>query len=522
MGSVYKAPERRVRTLLQSFDTARFNGDHIADRLTDINQARSEILSAVLLGHEIVLPAGVLADCPAAMTLIPEILPPYFEFRETISRLSGNRYDPFRIGVERRFTVNGASAYDSYISEYAETINSRSAKWINLEEMWGDAFERSAISELARRYVARDWKGIRDIAGSFADFAKLVADYVSRNDHNNAAPVICRDGLLTRPGKLTITRRMQSYLAKLERRGMLGDDIDALRSGIKTANSAILHDAVNPGERGPWYVRREDFGNSWPYARIWLDQIMHRRMVQAFDIDLPSYFTQELEDKKRDRALGLAYMDDSSIEAFEADIQAGAPSMPPALAMIDWAKIWELIAQEEVQNQQNRLQVRLASLRHALRTDVQRIRRIGPDNSDERINNIRANANQEMGEAVDEFIDFIQSGEKTVILKRDKTRLIAFAGKQPKPLKDTRTGKGLTFGTAVSIGVSVDVVTGGSGLGTATMVGLTVAEQLSGKAISSGLLSTIDRIRRPRNRDVAKEMEFYTAARDQVNFWIAP
>jgi hypothetical protein len=54
------------------------------------------------------------------------------------------------------------------------------------------------------------------------------------------------------------------------------------------------------------------------------------------------------------------------------------------------------------------------------------------------------------------------------------------------------------------------------------MVGLTVAEQLSGKAISSGLLATIDRIRRPRNRDVAKEMEFYTAARDQVNFWIAP
>ena len=41
----------RLKTMLQSIDTARYHEDKPADRMTDIAHARSEVLSAMLFGY---------------------------------------------------------------------------------------------------------------------------------------------------------------------------------------------------------------------------------------------------------------------------------------------------------------------------------------------------------------------------------------------------------------------------------------------------------------------------------------
>jgi hypothetical protein len=69
-----KSSGERRRMILQSLDTARYQKDKLADTKIDVDLARSEMLSAILFGHEIIIPAGVIADCPAAHILLPEVL----------------------------------------------------------------------------------------------------------------------------------------------------------------------------------------------------------------------------------------------------------------------------------------------------------------------------------------------------------------------------------------------------------------------------------------------------------------
>lgn len=275
MSSSYKAPERRTRALLQSFDTARFHGDDQADRLADINQARSEILSAALLGHEVILPAGIVADCPAAMVLLPEILPGYLARKEKIRTHAGTRYDPFRIGVERRFACTGAPAYDSFVQDYLATVEGRLTRWRNFEDMAGPADAQKVLVEAGKNYLKRDWHAIRGALGSYADYASLVAAIYSRDDDDNAEPVLCPDGRLTAPGDNSIERAMKGYVRAVRRRGATGEDLEALSRGTEIAAARIRAEGGKPGERGAWYTRAQDFGEQWRYARNWLDQILY-------------------------------------------------------------------------------------------------------------------------------------------------------------------------------------------------------------------------------------------------------
>ena len=83
----YLLPNTSLTTMLQSADTARFHDDRMADKFVDVAQARAEILSALLFGYEVIIPAGAVADCPALFELLPEIMKdadPYLDrIRET-------------------------------------------------------------------------------------------------------------------------------------------------------------------------------------------------------------------------------------------------------------------------------------------------------------------------------------------------------------------------------------------------------------------------------------------------------
>src|SRR5690606_11670188 len=124
---------KRFRTLLQSLDTARYHADRVVDRQTDIHQARTEILSAVLFGHEVVIPAGQIADCPAVRTLLPEVLNSFERARRRVYQLSGRRYFPFRLGVERRFVETDPRGYDSFVRNYIEDTQVRIAPHIEVD-----------------------------------------------------------------------------------------------------------------------------------------------------------------------------------------------------------------------------------------------------------------------------------------------------------------------------------------------------------------------------------------------------
>jgi hypothetical protein len=92
----------RIRTIFQSLDTARYQKDGSDEKTFDTAHARSEALSALLFGHEIIIPAGVIADCPAFLQLFGEVMSPSDEYRMKMSG-DGEMYRPFRVALERRF-----------------------------------------------------------------------------------------------------------------------------------------------------------------------------------------------------------------------------------------------------------------------------------------------------------------------------------------------------------------------------------------------------------------------------------
>lgn len=245
-------------------------------------------------------------------------------------------------------------------------------------------------------------------------------------------------------------------------------------------------------------------------------------MVRAFSVDLPSFFAQELEDDDRDRRIGLAYVSDDAFERFEKEAADGKPPLPPALASIAWDKIWDLVADDDVQHQQSRLQTRLSTARTAVHSDLLRLSRTKPEDWESRSRQRKENFAKEVGDAVDEYLAFLRSGDKAVLLKRKGQHLVAEVGKQPKSLQGTKSGKTISFGTAVGIGVAADASLGTMGLSTLAMVGITAVENVTGPVVSGRTIAVIDRVRRPRNRDVASEKDFYKAAREQVNFWVVP
>jgi hypothetical protein len=128
--------QTRMRTLFQTFDSARF--DDRNSRVTglskrqirklereDMAMARAEALGAIMFGHEVVIPAGAVADSPAFVQLFGEIMEPSVEERNRISLANGGRrYNPFRVGFEPRFAAKRygnrrfKSEYDHFVFDY--------------------------------------------------------------------------------------------------------------------------------------------------------------------------------------------------------------------------------------------------------------------------------------------------------------------------------------------------------------------------------------------------------------------
>lgn len=145
----------RMRTLLQSMDTARFHEDAASDTKIDIDQARSEILSALLFGHEIVVPAGAVADCPAAHTLLPEVLAHSRVARKHIKSDTGQNYYPIRLGVEEQFVESDPHGYDAFIRHSIADERERLAPYVILQKVAPDIERRKLLVTLGESYLTR-------------------------------------------------------------------------------------------------------------------------------------------------------------------------------------------------------------------------------------------------------------------------------------------------------------------------------------------------------------------------------
>jgi len=511
----------RFRTLLQSIDTARYHDDRKVDRKVDIDQARTEILSAVLFGHEIIIPAGVVADCPAVYQLLPEVLHGFEWARKRIHEKSGRRYFPFRIGVERRFAEQDPQGYDAFIRDYIAYEQRRIAPNIELgrTEERPDAATRTKthIEMLAEAFLARDWSAIRHVDARYADYFEFIyQNFVEQNDRT-PRPVTARDGALTQVPKEYYSRFVSRCCKNLEVRGVEYDHIQLLRSQTNAMRRRMSENDIDPGQRGSWYGRREEYEERWDDVRVWFDHALYGRMASAFGVQIPSFFTQELSDGSIQRNVSLAFLDHGSLKAFAGNIAQGKPPLPPAASEVDWPSIWQLVAEDEVQT-------RILSLHHSIRDarDVFREERRALSQKDRntkerRTAQLHTDYRNRSFEAIERHIQFLNSGQSGFRFKQHNGRLLVDAASaEPAKSGATTLVKNMIsagFGEATS---AITHGTPGLIVAPAAVAGAYVSDKLG-----DGVDRVLDYFSRPAGDSKKAQDDFFSAERARVNFWFS-
>ena len=308
----------RARTLLQSFDTARYqkieDGSQTIsqedreraemNRYLDEAHARTEVLSALLMGYEIVLPAGILADCPAFLDIFSEVI------AARPDDLDANAYRPFRIGLEARFKPNEEwTGYDQFLTDFSNTF---SEELVQLNVASGLAYADASVTNqtanvkaLVALFKARRFTDLDKARPRYGEHLQRVFEELC--EPSGAKPIIAaKNAFSAMPGHY-----YPNTFGRLADRasGRVGVDEGRI-DRLALASRRIARRLPNPRQRGQWYRRKADFGDLWPEARTWLDYGLYGRMTDAFGVAVPSLFLQQTSDDPHTQAVALAFLDD--------------------------------------------------------------------------------------------------------------------------------------------------------------------------------------------------------------------
>lgn len=510
----------RLRTILQSFDTARFQRDDQADTKTDIDQARSEILSAILFGHEVVIPAGVIADCPAAHQLLPEVLAGSSTPRRWIESDTGREYAPIRLGLEEQYVRSNPQGYDAFVHDYISDQRRRLTSYVELSKVAPGVNQRELVIKLGEAYLGRRFDDVRAISRKTGDYFEFIHANFGETRRSAPRPVTCRQGTFTTAPTNLYSKMIRDCVKSLTARRIEYDPSQILSATASRVARSIVEDSGELGQRGSWYSKADAFEDHWDVVRVWLDHALYSRMNKAYGIGVPSYFLQESLGDPTTAEATLAFLDEPSIARMRQDAAAGKPTLPPAAVSVSWPKVWELVSEQDVQLQIFRFQLAISNARAAALSDARALRsRPAEERAAER-HRIVGDYRSQCATYVEEHIAFLNAGQSAVVFEQRSNRLMVKVGKPFKPIAGTSADKNTGRAIGVAVGTVVDQIFNSGGWATSGLIA--IGETGVGELVGGGVNYVVDKVRRPSNASARAADRFYGAETDRVNYWLSP
>lgn len=529
-----------VRTIIQSFDTARYHQDTPSDLKTDVAHARTEALMAILFGRTIVVPAGQVADSPAFIALFSEIMNAQRKVRAALYAKSS--YRPFALGLESDF-----KDYDDFVAGYSESA----APLVAIDEQArrkGEA--RTAQLNLMRQaYLERDFRKLDEAHLGYGHFAELIATEFGKGSSSGAAVVTAnRQRIYTgKPGGLAAP--VKALIGKLERKGIGRAVVEEIKAALTAVEADLNQSAASPlldaaGLRGSWYARQARFGSSWDIARIWLDHALFREFTVRYDVQIPSYFLQEITPQDYDVHLPLAFVGDSVVASMQKKLESSGPSISAAAEKVDWEALWEMVADPKFQQSLCTLN---ADLDSALLEELRTLESAKRDFADDPIalfqreERARKARQAKAGRAIDEHIDRMLASLRDYLVTNSAGRLVVALKRAPRTLLKQPLlriiGRGAKEGAAESASglveneaaqniqhylaapAGVEPARMISNVGVAASVGAGTATGAGAALAAAAARYTVDWVLRPK-AFFGVPIDAVREQRHQVNFWL--
>ncbi|OAO04497.1 hypothetical protein A8B75_07765 [Sphingomonadales bacterium EhC05] len=347
----------RLSTILQSLDAARYQDDTAQSKQYDIAQARTETLMAILFGRTIVIPAGYVADSPGFQELFTEVYNGLEKHRQKLYNKSS--YRPFSIGLEAHF-----NSYDDFVAAYVHS----GAKTVVLGDLASenDASPDEFIAAMSRAFLERHWMAIERIGGPGFFFRRIASEFCESEQLGLTVSKAFPDRPFT-GSAIGLGAPLTAYLDRSREKFDHSDVFQAVESGI----SEVLSKADAPNLRGTWYKPeyKSVFGDYWDLIRNWLDFSLGNEFAYRYDIEIPSYFLQEVPNGKYDSQLLLAFLGQDSIDRVESNDQAD--EVAGGMNQVDWERIWEMVSDDQFQRSIQKLNRDIYSAIHQERKEIE-------------------------------------------------------------------------------------------------------------------------------------------------------
>lgn len=538
-----------LTTMLQSADTARFQDDKVADRITDVSHARAEVLSALLFGYEIIIPAGAVADCPALVEVLPEVMKEADPYLERIKELTKSSYRLFRVGLEQQYrSQDGKSGYSAYVQDYLNHHLSPDKRLVVLREMgkkkeWNQN-KRLQVMKLGESYLKRDWEGIdqlgKDLYQETGDERHLheMANYrnycMMVDKHLDSGPiteepVYSDQNFMSNATKFLYLKNIQELYKLVRERDLIASVASKELQLITDVFEEQLKKNQNPAERGSWYVYEKRFRDEgmWDYLRNWLDIILFDRLHRGFGIHLPSYFTQELERGSNNIGLTMAVMSESSFQSLEQKTSTDLikPEYPGELD-IDWKGIWDVVSRERFRDSVDLMHTRVI---RALQDQYERERQLSEnekhsaEDKAEMLLQIRKQRREAMLAAFDKHLAFLNEELINFNLKMKNGKVVVGKKIKVSPKKGVKVAtKLVSLGGADAIVDTIEDFTGVDIYDKIVDAGIEVAGGISERLVDSfsraHTPTETSVVARP-NNTIKDRKSFLKAERDRINLW---
>jgi hypothetical protein len=528
----------RIRTIFQSLDTARYQKDGSDERMFDTAHARSEALSALLFGHEIIIPAGVIADCPAFVELFGEIMGPSDDYRIKM-REDDEMYRPFRIALERRFdTTTGLSGYDAFIDNYHRNFTIEAADSVDLVSI-GDLDngsqraiqQQKRVAFLVDAFLNKKWKEVRAVSENYADHIQRVYAEFSPRATFPAKPAWAAADLLSTLSNDYYRQRIEMLCGELENRDVPLEGIAKLRSTTATVYERL----PNPALRGQWYKNGPAFEDQWPIIRTWLDQGLYRLITASYEIALPSLFLQETDDDEIVAEAALAFLPPANVEKFTAQARTGKLPLPPVPEGVNWRDIWEMISEPDFRQSTGKLQFELADAyqnERARRFEARAKHAQDRAALERELGMIAGDRARRVTAAIAAHVEMMNNGQTKLKFERgDNGRLTVSTQKHGKAGPAARSTTLALLGTGGSMlvdasGLFTIGVPASAGLGFAIKFGMKLGDRLTGGAIDRVIEQStdwaVDKVGRRILVQNTDRQQMESIEQSRVNLWITP
>jgi len=320
---VNRNPLPNQKVLLQSFDTVRVENSNFLPKNTrqfsldpvfKMAMGRSEALISFLMGREIAIPAGHIAESRTFMDLFSEVYPSFNNIMSISDRLCSEykleKWRPFRVTLEN----NNYKSYKDFVRNYRlpDTFT------INLTNAIEQQYARNGLEEIKNAFLKKDFPRLETLihVDGYSDFAKNVYDYF--DDTKN---------IYSRQSYIGVSDYVKTYIDKVSDKRLDGNMVEKARNFIpkleKIKNDISVEDQ---NYRGAWYKRAENFEELWPLARAYFDTRLYFDLSIRYGIDHVLFQSQEFEYGVFDHSLILGF-------GFSPTVNLG-DNLPSALTIL--------------------------------------------------------------------------------------------------------------------------------------------------------------------------------------------